>query len=176
MILISVLYLEGIWQPLVASRCPNTIFDMKIEILINIYVFRHTWRQTIFDNGFYTWTTWSLPWQPDPYLYSLQIISRLPPKARLLFQISKLNILQIKSDKLNYTKAILMICLQIRTSWSRIQVVQIIFFTNKHIFWHTWRHIMFVIGVYTWTARSIPLAASRQAHGASKRQNIVFNI
>ena len=38
----------------------------------------------------------SIPGQPDPYLDSLRIISRLPPKDRILLLISKLNIITDK--------------------------------------------------------------------------------
>ena len=86
-------------------------------------------------------------------------------KTGFCFKYINWTSLQIKSKMLIYTKAILMICLQIWswTSWSRIQIVQFDFWheiwnhdRNKPIIKNTWRHIMIVIGFYSWTAWSIP--------------------
>ena len=77
-----------------------------------------------------------------------------PPDAHILF---------LTSEKLKYIKAILMICLWRWISWSRMQAVQLNFGMRfeisgpkRTLFRHRWRHKMFVTGVYTWTAWSIP--------------------
>ena len=170
--------------PLTASRCPNDIFNIRIEILtlINKYL--------VILGGLQYLTLDTISGRPDPYLDSLH----QPPdhlqaasKTEYYYQYLNWTLLQLKFDKLKYTKTILLICLKIWswTSWSRIiQVVQLNFWheiwnpePKKPKFTHTWRHLMFVIRVYTWMAWSIPgkhPAASRSALGCLQKTEFCF--
>ena len=147
----------------------------------NIHIFRHTWRH-------WHLTLDSILGQPDPYLDSLRIISRLPPKDRILLLISKLNIITDKIRQVEIYKTILMICLKIWrwTSWSRIQVVQLNFWLE---IWNS-DPINLYLDIHE-DIKCLPLESipgrcnpyleslqrpPDQLQIASKQQNIVINI
>ena len=106
-------------------------------------------------------------------------------KTKYCFKYQSLTLLQNKSNKLKYIKAIfsglppdLELDLLEQDPTVQPNFWHEIWNPNpkKPIFRHTWRHIMFVIGVYTWKAWSIPGQPPDQPQEDSKRLNMFFNI